>query len=175
MPYNWSTAPYQANYVAKSTGEPGICLYLSSYNSLTETGFVWFITITSIMMLIPIFAFLGHSFLWIIAGTLGLTLWGIWRALKSSWYRGRVFEVLEVWSDYVELTRVNPNGSVQRWSASPYWTEINITKKDGPVRNYLTLRGSGKTVEIGSFLSEDERPILAQDLRDAFKLAVKSV
>ena len=149
-------------------------MHLSSYNSLTETGFVWFITITSIMMLIPIFAFLGHSFLWIIAGALGLTLCGVWIALKSSWYRGRVFEELEVWSDNVELKRINPNGSIQKWSASPYWTEINLTKKDGPVRNYLTLRGSGKTIEIGAFLSEDERPILAQDLREAFRLAVNA-
>ena len=174
MPYNWSTAPYQANYVAKSTGEPGLCLHLSSYNSLTKKDFVHFITITSIMMLIPIFAFLGHSFLWIIAGALGLTLCGVWIALKSSWHRGKVFEELELWSDYVELKRINPNGSIQKWSANPYWTEINLTEKDGPVRNYLMLRGSGRTIEIGAFLSEDERPILAQDLRDAFRLAVKN-
>jgi uncharacterized membrane protein len=38
----------------------------------------------------------------------------------------------------------------------------------------LMLRGSGRTIEIGAFLSEDERPILAQDLRDAFRLAVKN-
>jgi uncharacterized membrane protein len=80
---------------------------------------------------------------------------------------------MELWSDCVELKRINPNGSIQKWSANPYWTEINLTEKDGPVRNYLMLRGSGRTIEIGAFLSEDERPILAQDLRDAFRLAVK--
>ena len=63
MPYNWSITPSQANFDAKSAGEPGLCLHLSSYNSLTETGFVRFISITSIMMIIPIFAFFGHAFL----------------------------------------------------------------------------------------------------------------
>ncbi len=49
-----------------------------------------------------------------------------------------------------------------------------MQETDGPVLNYLTLRGGGRTVEIGSFLSEQERPKLAQDLRDAFLIAVKN-
>jgi uncharacterized membrane protein len=139
---------------------------------LTPSGFVKFISITAVMMLIPIFAFLGHIFLWIIAGTLGLTLLAIWTALKASWHRGKVFEVLEIWTDCVRLKRTNPNGSIQEWDANPYWTEISIIEKNGPVPNYLTLRGNGRTVELGSFLSEDERPILAKELRDAFTSAI---
>ena len=50
--------------------------------------------------------------------------------------------------------------------------EINIIKKDGPVPNYLTLRGNGRTVELGSFLSEGERPIVANELRNAFSAAI---
>ena len=107
-------------------------------------------------------------------GTLGLALATIWVALKASWRKGKVFEVLEVWSDHVELKRTNPNGSVQKWTANPYWTEINVIEKDGPVPNYLTLRGGGRTVEIGSFLSEDERPILAKDLHNVFTTAAQS-
>ena len=99
MPYHWSKSPASANFVAKSIGEAGLRLHLSSHNSLTRSGFVQFISVTSIMMLIPIFAFLGHMFLWIIVGTLGLTLLAIWAALKASWHRGKVSEVLEVWSD----------------------------------------------------------------------------
>ena len=174
MPYHWSKFPSSVDLVSKSKGRAGLCLHLSAHNSLTSQGFVQFIAITSIMMLIPIFAFLGHVFLWILLGTLGLALATIWVALKASWRKGKVFEVLEVWSDHVELKRTNPNGSVQKWTANPYWTEINVIEKDGPVPNYLTLRGGGRTVEIGSFLSEDERPILAQDLHNVFTTAAKS-
>jgi uncharacterized membrane protein len=172
MPYHWSKSPSAADFVAKEIGKVGLCLYVSSHNSLTPSGFVKIISITAVMMLIPIFAFLGHTFLWIIAGTLGLTLLAIWTALKASWHRGKVFEVLEIWTDCVRLKRTNPNGSIQEWDANPYWTEISIIEKDGPVPNYLTLRGNGRTVELGSFLSEDERPILAKELRDAFTSAI---
>jgi uncharacterized membrane protein len=173
MPYHWSTLPSSADFVAKEFEDVGLCLYLSSHNSLTPSGFVKFISITAVMMLIPIFAFLGHIFLWIIAGTLGLTLLAVWTALKASWRRGKVSEVLEIWTDCVRLKRTNPDGSIQEWDANPYWTEISIITKSGPVPNYLTLRGNGRTVELGSFLSEDERPILANELRDAFNAAIK--
>ena len=172
MPYHWSKLPSSADFVAKEIGEAGLCLYLSAHNSLTPSGFVKFISITSVMMLIPIFAFLGHMFLWIIAGTLGLTLLAVWTALTASWRRGKVSEVLEIWTDQVRLKRTNSDGSIQEWDANPYWTEISIIKKDGPVPNYLTLRGNGRTVELGSFLSEDERPIVANELRNAFSAAI---
>ena len=172
MPYHWSKLPSSADFVSKEIGDVGLCLYLSSHNSLTPSGFVKFISITAVMMLIPIFAFLGHTFLWIIAGTLGLTLLAVWTALKASWRRGKVSEVLEIWTDHVRLKRTNPNGSIQEWEANPYWTEINIIAKAGPVPNYLTLRGSGRTVELGAFLSEDERPILANELRVVLNAAI---
>jgi uncharacterized membrane protein len=34
----------------------------------------------------------------------------------------------------------------------------------GPVENYVTMRGNGRTVEIGAFLSPDERLDLYREL-----------
>jgi uncharacterized membrane protein len=36
---------------------------------------------------------------------------------------------------------------------------------DGPVPHYVTLQGAGREVEIGAFLSEDERCALYDELR----------
>lgn len=36
--------------------------------------------------------------------------------------------------------------------------------KDGPVPNYVTLKGNSREVEIGAFLSEEERKQLHRDL-----------
>jgi uncharacterized membrane protein len=36
------------------------------------------------------------------------------------------------------------------------------------VPNYVTLSGNGREVEIGAFLSEDERKALYQDLAQTF-------
>jgi uncharacterized membrane protein len=41
------------------------------------------------------------------------------------------------------------------------------------VPQYLTLRGGGRVVEIGAFLSQDERPFLATDLQLAFLNAAR--
>jgi uncharacterized membrane protein len=39
----------------------------------------------------------------------------------------------------------------------------------GPVEHYLTLKGAGREVEIGAFLSEDERKALHGELADAIR------
>ncbi len=44
-------------------------------------------------------------------------------------------------------------------------------RKDGPVENYLTLSGSDRTVEIGAFLSPEERAALYGELQGAFAQA----
>ena len=36
--------------------------------------------------------------------------------------------------------------------------------KEGPVLNYITLSGNGREVELGSFLGEDERQELFDEL-----------
>jgi uncharacterized membrane protein len=36
--------------------------------------------------------------------------------------------------------------------------------KEGPVANYITLSGNGREVELGSFLGEDERKELFNEL-----------
>ena len=111
--------------------------------------------------------------MWIIAAALGTALIAIWVALKASWRRGTVREELEIWIDKVHLRRIGPDGSCQVWQANPYWVDVEMQQTGGPVPNYLTLRGRGRTVEIGSLLSEQARPELAQDLQDTFLSAVK--
>jgi len=39
----------------------------------------------------------------------------------------------------------------------------------GPVAHYITLKGGGREVEIGAFLSEDERKTLHGELADALR------
>ena len=124
-------------------------------------------------MVLSILALLDNGVMWIIAAALRTALIAIWVALKASWRRGTVREELAIWIDKVHLRRIDPDGSCQVWQANPYWVDVEMQQTGGPVPNYPTLCGRGRTVEIGSLLSEQSRPELAQYLQDTFLSAVK--
>ena len=124
-------------------------------------------------MVLSILALLDNGVMWIIAAALGTALIAIWVALKASWRRGTVREELAIWIDKVHLRRIDPDGSCQVWQANPYWVDVEMQQTGGPVPNYPTLCGRGRTVEIGSLLSEQSRPELAPYLQDTFLSAVK--
>jgi uncharacterized membrane protein len=44
---------------------------------------------------------------------------------------------------------------------------VHLYGTEGPLPNYVTLSGNGREVEIGSFLSEDERKSLFKELQSA--------
>ena len=173
MSYSWSNPPEEALFHKKSDGPASAVLTIRTHNSLNADGFIKFIALTAVLMLIPVLAFLGQIVMWIIAGSLGACLTAIWLALKASWKQGQLREEVSIWSNYILLERFNPNGSTQVWHANPYWTEIRLTPTKSYVLNYLTLRGNNHEVEIGAFLSGDERLLLERDLRKAFNAATK--
>ena len=75
-----------------------------------------------------------------------------------------LLEELSIWPDKVALVRHNPRGDRQDWEANPHWVKVQLHEEGGPVDNYVTLTGGGREVEIGAFLSEDERLDLYADL-----------
>jgi uncharacterized membrane protein len=57
---------------------------------------------------------------------------------------------------------------VKEWECNRYWTKVLKYEAEGPVPHYVTLRGEGREVEIGAFLSEEERIALFDDLNRSF-------
>ena len=64
------------------------------------------------------------------------------------------------------LTRQGPGKRRQSWEANPHWVTVSLHEKGGRVPQYLTLRGAGREVELGAFLSEDERVVLQREVTD---------
>ena len=95
-----------------------------------------------------------------------VTVAAIWLALKRSYHDHNILETLSLEANDVHLRRRNPKGDHQQWDCNVYWAKLSIYPSGGPVPNYLTLTGNGREVEIGAFLSEEERPVLYAELCD---------
>lgn len=163
MPYEWSSP--------EDPGKGAERLHLWPHRSLSPRGFAGFILMTFAFLMLPPLALLGTPLLWGILPFLLAALTLLWAALRRSAADGALTEELTLWPERVELVRHNPRGPAQRWDANPFWVQIDLHREGGPVENYVTLRGSDRTVEIGAFLSPDERERLYDDLREAFARA----
>ena len=116
------------------------------------------------MLALPLIALLGSPVVWILLVFFIAALVGVWRAIMVNHsQRQRMEETLTLDEDRVHLRHVPKSGDVLEWEANPYWVNVKMTKK-GKVENYLTLKGGGREVELGAFLSPEERKGLYDDL-----------
>ncbi|NIY72132.1 DUF2244 domain-containing protein [Marivivens donghaensis] len=160
MPYEW---------IAKPEGDdaPVAELHLWPYRSLPKSGFVWFVGGTIAFLSVPLIAMIGTQVLWGLLPFIMLVMWALWSALQRSYKDGEVLEELKIWPDRMTLDRHNPRSRKQSWEATPYGVQITRHEKNGPVEEYLTMKGSNREVEIGSFLSVEERRALYPELLGA--------
>jgi uncharacterized membrane protein len=119
---------------------------------------------TFLFILIPLAPLLGTVVLWGILPFLLLAVGGVWFALDRSRRNAQVIEVLTLTDDRAHLVRRDPRGQMQEWDCDRYWASPQMHETGGPVPHYVTLKGAGREVEIGRFLSEDERKALYGDL-----------
>ncbi len=154
MPYRWTTEP------DASTQE----LRLWPHESLPPKGMVAFILATFTLILIPAVPLLGTVVLWGLLPFLMLAVWGMYYALQRNHHQLQISEVLTLDQNLAHLVRTEPSGKTKEWDCDRYWTQVTKYDKEGPVPNYITLRGKGREVEIGAFLSEEERIALYDDL-----------
>ncbi len=156
MPYHW-LAPLSDTKAQR--------LRLTPHISLQPGGFVAFIAVTAGLMSLPLFAVLGSVVLYGLLPFLALAVWGIWTALRRNAADRAITEELTLTPDRMDLTRTGPRGRVQSWQANPYWVQVRLHAKGGPVPQYLTLQGGPREVELGAFLAEEERVALADELQ----------
>ena len=134
------------------------------YNSLKPKGFVLFLGSTFVLISLPLFNVLGTTVFWGLLPFLLMAFMGVWFALRQSLNDRQILEQLTLSQEEITLIRQNPTGEHKRWVCSPYWAKLKIYKTEGPVTNYITLKGNGREVELGSFLSDDERKTLYEEL-----------
>ena len=134
------------------------------YSSLKPKGFVLFLGSTFVLISLPLFNVLGTTVFWGLLPFLLVAFMSVWFALRRSLNDRQILEQLTLSQEEIALIRQNPTGEHKRWVCSPYWAKLKIYETEGPVANYITLTGNGREVELGAFLSEDERKTLYEEL-----------
>lgn len=152
--------PYETSHSSPVT------MSLWPYRSLPKRGFVTFIGITASLLLLPLITILGSPVVWALLPFFALTLWAVYAAIQKSYRDGELLEELTISPEQTSLVRCNPKGPQQTWQANTYWVTVKLHKTGGPVENYVTLKGAGREVEIGAFLTEEERLALYSDLQE---------
>ena len=159
MPYQWTTAPDHSPQT----------LQLWPHQSLPARGMAAFVLATFAMILIPVITMLGSPVFWGLLPFALLAVWGVFHALQRNYHARRITEVLTLGPEEAQLVRTEPSGEVKEWACNRYWATITKYEKDGPIPHYVTLKGMGREVEIGAFLSEDERVALYDELQRAWR------
>lgn len=154
MPYSWTPA----------TAETPETLRAWPYRSLPRKGFVLVIGFAALMLLVPLLPVLGSPVLWGLLPFFVLAVWGLWAGLMRSYRDADLTEELRLTRDSMDLHRRTPRHPPQHWQANPYWVQVRLHATGGPVPDYLTLKGGDREVELGAFLSPEERVALAADL-----------
>lgn len=142
-------------------------LQLWPHRSLSRQGFVWFIGLTTGLISLPLFGVIGSPVTWALLPFLVATIWAIWFALRKNGRDREIVEELRLGPDRMHLLRIGPKGKRQEWEANPYWVRVSLHPTGGPVPNYLTLKGDSREVELGAFLSEEERVRLRDEMLQA--------
>ena len=156
MPYRWTeTAPDTSGAFLQT-------VTLWPHRSLPKRGFVWFIGTTATLLLLPILAVLGTQVLWGLLPFMMLTVGGVWIALRQTYRTGQTREELVMDRSRLQIRRNDPGRPERLWQTNSYWVRAGL--RNGPVEAYLTLSDGQREIELGAFLTPDERRDLCDEL-----------
>jgi uncharacterized membrane protein len=136
---------------------PVLHLTLWPNRSLTEKKFYIVILVLFLTMLIPIAPFLGTTSLNAILPFSILTISLLYILVRLNYRGAKIREDIKIWPNLIEIKRYEADGTKKEWRANPFWTKINIYTESQKIENYLTLKESGREIELGSFLAPNER------------------
>ncbi len=131
--------------------------------SLSPRGFAIVVAATGVIGFVYGMAFLAMG-AWPIFGFCG-TEWLLFIYLFRKHMKGdRRSERLRLYPDRLTVEKISPKGDLQRYRFQPYWLQVILDRPDESDSS-LYLRSHGKQLEIGAFLSPQERRDVACELR----------
>lgn len=117
-----------------------------------------------LLAIVPAFVAVGFAFqgVWIIFPFVGIELLALCYAFYYIDYHASDYESITIEGDRLVVVKHNKKQTIQ-FVLNTYWAKLVLNKKS---RNlYMYLRSQGKDLEIGRFMNEDQRDILAEQLK----------
>lgn len=142
---------------------------LTAHRSLGPRGFAILMAVLGAVSLVMGLAFLSMG-AWPVMGFLGLDVLIVYIAFRLNYRSGRIYEVVEIGREDLQLLRIHPSGRRERFRLDTYWTRIMLDEQpDG--RTALAVGARGEVIPFGGFLTDQERRDLASELRAALVAA----
>ena len=139
--------------------------------SLSSEGTIFVFVILAIGLIIPIVPFLGSQVGITLTLFSGVTFYLFLFFLGKNFQSGQLYEEIKISSEKIEITHKEKNKKKLTWEGNPFWTKVVMEEKANKVENYLTIREKGRHIELGAFLSPDERINLKNEIQNALAKA----
>jgi len=100
---------------------------------------------------------------WPVFGFFGLDVLLVYIAFKVNYHNAKRYEKIRLWKNSLIIKKTSDNGKSNTWKFNPYWVRLEM-KKSQSRSSDLNLSSHGKTISIGSFLSNQEKEEVANTL-----------
>lgn len=135
--------------------------------SLPQAGHRHVLLFTCAMFAIPLIPAFAAGIGWVLLPFLAGAAAMLWYFLRRNTKDGRAtWEHVRIWPELIVVERHDPGRKTRLWQANPFWVRVEV-HKDASLENYLTLTGDGRQIELGAFLSPEERLALRDDIERA--------
>ena len=154
-----------------ASGAPFIKIRLAPNRSLDSYGTKVVFAVIACGFMLPIIPFIGSPVGTTLTIFSGLTFYLFLTLLQKNFQQGSTFEEILISKNKIIVVHQEKNKEQMTWEGNPYWTKVNLDINNSKLKNYLTLAGKGKHIELGAFLSPDERVELRDKIQNALAKA----
>ncbi len=140
---------------------------LSPHRSLPRRGFFALLGVAAAVNAVMAAAFWMQG-AWLIAPFLGLDVAILGAAFWWSYRSGRTREHVRLTREALTVAHVTPSGRERVWRFEPTWARVALEGRDE--RSRLLILSHGKGVQLGEFLTHEERADFADALSAALRL-----
>ena len=140
----------------KIQAKPIFAATLTPHRSLSPTGKRVVIGLVAALALVPgiVFYIAGA---WPVVGFMGLDVLAIWIALTVSTRTGKQQEIVSLWPGALEVKKIDAKGSEQLLSFAPETIRFVIDRDFNERVQALWIRERDGRVQLGAFLSAEEK------------------